>query len=121
MFGRVSHRSLLAITWSERRYIIQDRGLSQHDLPDHVARLDTIGVYRGEPGASGGQAPRHLLVVKREADHEGCRLNLGRRDREAADLRLPARDGLQHRLDAPREDLTRKGLERHFDRLADLN
>jgi hypothetical protein len=67
-----------------------------------VARLDAFGEDRREPGAARRQALRHLLIVELDVDHERCRLNLRRRHREAAGLRLPGRDRLQHRLDALR-------------------
>jgi hypothetical protein len=33
--------------------VVQDRGLPQHDLPDHVADLDAVGINRSEAGAAG--------------------------------------------------------------------
>ena len=73
------------------------------------------------PVLPAGRRLRQLLIVELDADHERRRLDLRRRDGEAAGLRLPGRDGLQHRLDASREDLAREGLERDLDRLADLD
>jgi hypothetical protein len=53
-----------------------------------VARLDLIGVDRGETGAARRQALRHFLIVELEPDDErGC-LNARRCDGEAAHLRL---------------------------------
>ena len=83
--------------------------------------LDVIGVDRREAGASGRQAFRDLPVVEPEADDERRRLNIRRRDSESAGLSLPGRDGLQHGLDASREDLAREDLERDLDRLTDFD
>jgi hypothetical protein len=37
----------------ERVDVVHDRGLPQQHLADHVARLDVLGVDRGEAGAAG--------------------------------------------------------------------
>ena len=95
--------------------VVEDCRLAQHHLPDHVTRLDTVGEDRRETGASSRRAIGHVLVVEFDADDKGCRLDVSRRDSEAARLRLLSRDGLQHRLDFFGEGLTGQRLER-FDR-----
>ena len=69
-------------------HIVQDRALPEHNLPNHVARLDLIGVDRGETAAARGQALRHFLIVDLEPDDERDCLNARRCDGEAAHLRL---------------------------------
>jgi hypothetical protein len=95
---------------SERIDVVQDRPLPQHDLADDMARLDMLGEDRRETRAPGWQAARHFRVVERDPDDERRRLDLRRHDGQTAGLRVPGRDGLQHRLDLSGEDLPAKAL-----------
>ena len=73
---------------------------------------------RREAGAAGRQTLRHFWVVELEPNDERRGLDGCRSDGEAAHLRLPGRDRLQHRLRLARIDDPGKELERNLDRLA---
>src|SRR2546423_1219765 len=80
---------------SKRINVVQDRGLPQHDPPDHMGYRDVIGEDRRKAGASGRQTSRHAGVVELDANDEWRSLDIRRRDGKAADLGLTARNRLQ--------------------------
>src|SRR4051812_14571096 len=101
--------------------VVHDGCLSQHDLPDHVTRLDMVGEDGRDAGAPGWQAPRHFLLVELDANYERRRLNLRWRNCEAAGLGLSGCDRLQHCLHTSCVYRTGEGLECDLDRLPDLD
>src|ERR1044072_125008 len=58
----------LPLISSKRVDVVQDRGLAQHDAPDHMADRDVVGEDRREPGAGGRQGAGAGFVVGVDAD-----------------------------------------------------